>query len=155
MLAGDRSAEPQGEREQLFRHARGARDRIRIVPREQIGRVEVAVAGMPPRAGGEAQPCADGERLLDAFREVVERDGDVLARFAAALCVHPQGDAVPPPPQSGNLLRTLRRVHAMRFDLLELVTKDGRATKLVHLRSPRDIARWLGGVTRTPAGVPD
>ncbi len=37
----------------------------------------------------------------------------------------------------------------------ELVTKDGRATKLVHLRSPRDIARWLGEVTRTPAAVPD
>jgi len=58
-------------------------------------------------------------------------------------------------PSSLLLFRTLRRVHAMRFDLLELVTKDGRATKLVHLRSPRDIARWLGGVTRTPAGVPD
>src|SRR5438309_7865826 len=48
------------------------------------------------------------------------------------------------PPPSLLLFRTLRRVHAMRSDLLELVTKNGRATKLVHLRSPREIARWLG-----------
>jgi dephospho-CoA kinase len=53
------------------------------------------------------------------------------------------------------LLRTLRRVHAMRSDLLELVTKDGRGTKLVHLRSPREMARWLGDVTRTTAVVAD
>ena len=47
------------------------------------------------------------------------------------------------------LLRTLRRVEAMHADLLDLVTREGRATKLVHLRSPRDIARWLDDVTRT------
>jgi len=39
--------------------------------------------------------------------------------------------------------------------LLELVTKDGRGTKLVHLRSPREMARWLGDVTRSTAGVAD
>jgi hypothetical protein len=43
----------------------------------------------------------------------------------------------------------------MRSDLLELVTKDDRATKLVHLRSPREMARWLIEVTRTTAGVAD
>ena len=33
--------------------------------------------------------------------------------------------------------------------------KGGRATKLVHLRSPREIARWLGEVTRPTAEVAD
>jgi len=41
----------------------------------------------------------------------------------------------------------------MRSDLLELVTKNGRAAKLVHLRSPREMTRWLGEVTRTAAQV--
>src|SRR5712691_6556245 len=45
------------------------------------------------------------------------------------------------PPSSLLLFRTLRRVHAMRSDLLDLVTKDGRGTKLVQLRSAREIAR--------------
>ena len=53
------------------------------------------------------------------------------------------------------LFRTLRRVHAMRSDLLELVTKNGRAAKLVHLRSPREMTRWLAEVTRTTARVGD
>jgi hypothetical protein len=43
----------------------------------------------------------------------------------------------------------------MRADLLELVTKSGRAAKLVHLRSPREMARWLDEVARTTAGVVD
>jgi hypothetical protein len=53
------------------------------------------------------------------------------------------------------LVRTLRRVHAMRSDLFELVTKSGRSAKLVHLRSPRQMARWLGEVTRAASGVAD
>jgi adenylate kinase family enzyme len=57
------------------------------------------------------------------------------------------------PPSSLLLFRTLRRVHAMRSDLLELVTKGGRDAKLVHLRSPREMARWLSDVTQTTAGV--
>ena len=57
------------------------------------------------------------------------------------------------PPSSLLLFRTLRRVHAMRSDLLDLVTKSGRAVKLVHLRSPREMTRWLGDVTKTTAGV--
>jgi len=61
------------------------------------------------------------------------------------------GQTAPPP--SLLLFRTLRRVHAMRSDLLELVTKSGRDKKLVHLRSPREVARWLGDVTRTPVEV--
>jgi len=64
-----------------------------------------------------------------------------------------QGQSAPPP--SLLMLRTLRRVQAMRPDLLELVTKNGRAAKLVQLRSPRDIARWLDEVTRTPEKVAD
>ena len=59
------------------------------------------------------------------------------------------------PPSSLLLFRTLRRVHAMRPDLLELVTKGGRSEKLVHLRSPREMARWLSEVTRMAAGVAD
>ena len=59
------------------------------------------------------------------------------------------------PPPSLLLFRTLRRVHAMRPDLLALVTKSGRASKLVHLRSPREVASWLGEVTRTTAEVAD
>lgn len=57
------------------------------------------------------------------------------------------GQSAPPP--SLLLFRTLRRVHAMRPDLLELVTKNDRSAKLVHLRSPRATARWLGDVMRT------
>jgi adenylate kinase family enzyme len=52
------------------------------------------------------------------------------------------------PPSSLLLFRTLRRVHAMRSDLRELVTKGDRAAKLVDLRSPDEIARWLDSVTR-------
>ena len=59
------------------------------------------------------------------------------------------------PPSSLLLFRTLRRVHAMRPDLLELVTKSGRSAKLVHLRSPREMARWLSETTRMAAGVAD
>jgi hypothetical protein len=43
----------------------------------------------------------------------------------------------------------------MRPDLLELVTKSGRSAKLVHLRSPREMARWLDEVTRKTAEVTD
>ncbi len=63
------------------------------------------------------------------------------------------GQSAPPP--SLLLFRTLRRVHAMRSDLLEVVTKNGRAAKLVRLRSPREMARWLGEVTRATAEVAD
>jgi len=59
------------------------------------------------------------------------------------------------PPSSLLLFRALRRVHAMRPDLLELVTKSGRDAKLVHLRSPREMERWVSDVTRTAAGVGD
>src|SRR5438270_5569726 len=63
------------------------------------------------------------------------------------------GQSAPPPTLL--LFRTLRRVHAMRSDLLELVTKNGRDAKLVHLRSPREMERWLSDATRTTAGVGD
>ncbi|MDP9274946.1 MAG: flagellar protein FlaR [Chloroflexota bacterium] len=63
------------------------------------------------------------------------------------------GQSAPPP--SLLLFRTLRRVHATRPDLLELVTKSGRTEKLVHLRSAREMTRWLRAVTRTTAEVAD
>jgi adenylate kinase family enzyme len=53
------------------------------------------------------------------------------------------------PPPTLLLFRTLRRVNAMRRDMLELVTKDGRTARLVHLRSPNEMARWLADATRT------
>ncbi|HEV8536158.1 MAG TPA: hypothetical protein VGR87_10645 [Candidatus Limnocylindria bacterium] len=57
------------------------------------------------------------------------------------------------PPSSLLLFRTLRRVHAVRPQLEELVTKEGRAAQLVRLRSPREIARWLDEVTAPTAGA--
>jgi adenylate kinase family enzyme len=63
------------------------------------------------------------------------------------------GQSAPPP--SLLLFCTLRRVNAMRPDLLKLVTKSGRTAKLVHLRSPREMTRWLEAVTRTTAEVAD
>jgi adenylate kinase family enzyme len=63
------------------------------------------------------------------------------------------GQSAPPPTLL--LFRTLRRVHAMRSNLLELVTKSGRSAKLVHLRSAREMARWLAEVTRTTVRVAD
>jgi adenylate kinase family enzyme len=63
------------------------------------------------------------------------------------------GQSTPPP--TPLLFRTLRRVHAMRPDVLQLVSKGGRSAKLVHLRSPSEMARWIGDVTRTTVGVPD
>ena len=63
------------------------------------------------------------------------------------------GQSAPPP--SLLLLRTLRRVHALRPDLFELVTKSGRVDKLVHLRSPQEMTRWLSEVTRTIVEVAD
>ena len=59
------------------------------------------------------------------------------------------------PPSTLLLFRTLRRVNAMRPDLVQLVTKNGRAAKLVHLRSAGAMARWLAEVTRTTVGVAD
>ena len=63
------------------------------------------------------------------------------------------GQSAPPP--SLLLFRTLRRVHTMRPDLLELVTKSGRSSKLVHLRSRREMTRWLDEITRKTAVVRD
>jgi adenylate kinase family enzyme len=61
------------------------------------------------------------------------------------------GQSAPPP--SLLLFRALRRVEARRSDLLDLVTKSGRAAKLIHLRSPHEISRWLDEVTKTKAEV--
>ncbi|HEY8823781.1 MAG TPA: flagellar protein FlaR [Candidatus Limnocylindria bacterium] len=63
------------------------------------------------------------------------------------------GQGAPPP--SLLMFRTLRRVHSMRPDLLELVTKGDRVAKLVHFRSTREMTAWLDEVTRTTARVAD
>src|SRR5207247_7131400 len=51
------------------------------------------------------------------------------------------------PPSTVLLFRTLKRLNAMRPQLLDLVTRNDRSARLVHLRSPRAIARWLEQVT--------
>ena len=50
------------------------------------------------------------------------------------------------PPKSVLLAKTLRRVHAMRPQLLEMTSRGDRAGKLVHLRSPAEMRRWLDSV---------
>ena len=52
-------------------------------------------------------------------------------------------------PPSWLLARTLRRVHAMRPELYEMVSRGERSAKLVHLRSPSEMRRWLASVERT------
>ena len=50
------------------------------------------------------------------------------------------------PPKSVLLLQSLRRLHAMRPQLLEMTSRGDRAGKLVHLRSPAEMRRWLDSV---------
>jgi adenylate kinase family enzyme len=45
------------------------------------------------------------------------------------------------------LFRTLKRVNAMRPQLLDLVTRNGRSAKLVLLHSPSATVRWLAEMT--------
>jgi adenylate kinase family enzyme len=54
------------------------------------------------------------------------------------------GQLLPPP--SVLLFRTLRRVRAMRPQLDEMVSRGERSAKLVHLRSPAELKRWLASV---------
>ena len=49
------------------------------------------------------------------------------------------------------MLRSLRHIHRVRPQLLELVSRGDRSAKLVHLRSPRELGRWLGSVERVAA----
>src|SRR5205085_175769 len=95
VLAGDRASEAQREREQLFGCARRELRVVLAVAGEQERRVQVSVARVSPRRRRQAETRADRERLLDRFREPVERNGDVLARLAAALRNDAQRDAVP------------------------------------------------------------
>jgi adenylate kinase family enzyme len=55
------------------------------------------------------------------------------------------------PPKSVALFQTLLRVHALRPRLLELTSRDDRGAKLVHLRSPAEMRRWLDAL-EVPAG---
>jgi len=48
---------------------------------------------------------------------------------------------------ASRLFRTLRRVNALRPQIFEVVSRNDRSAKLVHLRSPAAIARWLTEVT--------
>ena len=71
--------------------ARSARLALVLVRRvDQERRVEVAVARVPPAAGGELVPRADRERLVDRLGQPVEGDDDVLAHLAASLRLRPR-----------------------------------------------------------------
>ena|SRR5436309_6235268 len=50
-------------------------------------------------------------------------------------------------PPTLRLFRTLSRVNALRPQIFDVVSRNDRAAKLVHLRSPAAIARWLTEVT--------
>jgi len=49
------------------------------------------------------------------------------------------------------MLRSLCHIHRVRPQLMELVSRGDRSAKLVHLRSPRELGRWLGSVERVAA----
>src|SRR5262249_50677338 len=105
VLAGDRAAEPDRHREELFGPGPGAVE-LRLVARvDDEVRVHVAVARVTPAAGLQAVAAADLDRLLDRLRQAVERHDHVLAGLAAAERDDGEGHALAPAPQLGRLGR--------------------------------------------------
>src|SRR5262245_59524952 len=101
VLARDRAAEPHGEPEELL--GRLFRPRELVVGRDEEGRVQVAVAGMPPAAGGQIVAAADRDGLVDRLGEPVEGNDDVLAHLAAMQRGHGDRDPVAPTPERFDL----------------------------------------------------
>jgi adenylate kinase family enzyme len=52
------------------------------------------------------------------------------------------------------MLRSLRHVHRVRLQFGEMVSRGDRSAKLVHLRSPSALRRWLRSVERAGAREP-
>src|SRR2546430_1314167 len=115
VLAGDRSAEAQRQFEQGVGELWRERELSLVVGREEEGRVQVAIAGVAPRACRHTQPFPDLERLLNCLAEPVERHGDVLTCLPTALRVHDERKAVAPLPERTDLLRRLRRIEGLRI----------------------------------------
>jgi len=58
VLAGDRAAEAECQLEERLRELRGELELTLVVTGEQERRVEVAVAGVAPRASGDSETAA-------------------------------------------------------------------------------------------------
>src|SRR5207248_354871 len=113
VLAGDRSADLHGEREQLLGRVLRPGQLCCVVGVDHERRMEVAVSGVPPAAGRQPVPRADLERPLDGLGESVQRDDDVLADLAAALRRHRDRHALAPAPERGYLYRRGRHVERL------------------------------------------
>ena len=61
VLAGDRAAEAECQLEERLRELRGELELTIVVAGEQERRVQVAVAGVAPRASGDPETAADLE----------------------------------------------------------------------------------------------
>src|SRR5262249_61881275 len=106
---GARPAEAQRDLDQRSRELRREGELALVVAGEQERGVQVAVAGVAPRRRGNADALTRFERRLDRLAEPVERNGDVLARLAAALRVDDEGEPVAPAPERRALLPSFRR----------------------------------------------
>ena len=62
--------------------------------------MEVAVARMAEAQRDQVVAAPDRDRLVDRFREAVERHDDVLAECAAPAGANREGEAGAPAPQS-------------------------------------------------------
>ena len=99
MLARHRAALGGGPGQQLVGGGAGARHGRGVGAVDEEGRVEVAVAGVAPRGGGQVVARAERARLADEVGQALDRDGDVLAELAAVLGRDRGRDAVAPAPQ--------------------------------------------------------
>jgi len=86
VLAADGAAEADRHREQLLRGGVGPRALLLVPGRQQERRVQVAVTGMPPRAGLEPMALADRHRLLDRVGEAIEETLAIGARHRLEAC---------------------------------------------------------------------
>ncbi len=84
MLAGDRAAEGQAERQDLVEHAVTGGHTGRIGPVDENDGVQVAVAGMTDHADRDARGRADLLDSLDHFGQPGDRHGDIVDDQPAA-----------------------------------------------------------------------
>jgi len=99
VLAADRSAKRDRQREELLGRRLGPCELVVVAGRQEERRVQVAVPGVPPRAGVQPVTHADLDGAEDAFGQAVQRHGDVLAELAALRRGDRDGHAAAPAPQ--------------------------------------------------------
>ena len=107
----------------------GASLLVRVVGREEEGRVDVAVTRMSEPERRDAVALADLERFACHLAQPVEGYGDVLAEGTATLGEDREGRPTAPAPQLGHLRRLLRRVHGdgiLRERLAQLARDTAR-----------------------------